>query len=129
MVGAGAKVRKPPPRPDFFDGYHAYIETPDGTVWELVHNPGFHFAWVGSAFTPGLAPCFAEAQRRIMRTLLNPVCLAIEVYLLWQGVTDLGNWAGWALANAGPGRADRYHPLLARPLHSTTVKRILTPLD
>ena len=54
MVAAGAKVRKPPQRPDFFDGYHAYVEAPEGTVWELVHNPGFHFDSDG-------APRFAPA--------------------------------------------------------------------
>jgi catechol 2,3-dioxygenase-like lactoylglutathione lyase family enzyme len=43
MVAAGARVRKPPQRPDFFEGYHAYVEAPEGTVWELVYNPGFHF--------------------------------------------------------------------------------------
>lgn len=43
MVAAGARVRKPPQRPELFEGYHAYLETPDGTVWELLHNPGFHF--------------------------------------------------------------------------------------
>lgn len=53
MVAAGARVRKPPQRPDFFDGYHAYVETPEGTVWELVHNPGFQF---GSEGAPRFAP-------------------------------------------------------------------------
>lgn len=53
MVAAGAKVRKPPQRPELFDGYHAYLETPDGTVWELVHNPGFHFDSEGK---PRFAP-------------------------------------------------------------------------
>lgn len=48
MVAAGAKVRKPPQRPEFFDGYHAYVETPEGTVWELVYNPGFHFDTEGA---------------------------------------------------------------------------------
>jgi catechol 2,3-dioxygenase-like lactoylglutathione lyase family enzyme len=43
MAAAGGKVRKPPQRPEFFEGYHAYVEAPDGTVWELVYNPGFHF--------------------------------------------------------------------------------------
>lgn len=43
MVAAGARVRKPPQRPALFEGRHAYLEAPDGTVWEFVHNPGFHF--------------------------------------------------------------------------------------
>jgi uncharacterized protein len=43
MVAAGARIRKPPQRPELFEGYHAYVETPDETVWELVYNPGFHF--------------------------------------------------------------------------------------
>jgi hypothetical protein len=53
MVAAGAKVRKPPQRPDFFEGYHAYVEAPEGTVWELVYNPGFHFDSEGA---PHFAP-------------------------------------------------------------------------
>jgi uncharacterized protein len=40
LAAAGARIRKPPQEAAFFPGYHAYIETPDGTVWELVHNPG-----------------------------------------------------------------------------------------
>ena len=40
MANAGATIRKPPQRAAFFPGYHAYVETPDGTMWELVHNPG-----------------------------------------------------------------------------------------
>lgn len=42
MAAAGATIRKPPQRAAFFPGYHAYVEAPDGTVWELVHNPGSH---------------------------------------------------------------------------------------
>lgn len=53
MVAAGATVRKPPQRPGLFEGYHAYVETPEGTVWEFVHNPGFHFDSEG---TPQFAP-------------------------------------------------------------------------
>jgi catechol 2,3-dioxygenase-like lactoylglutathione lyase family enzyme len=40
MTAAGATTRKPPQAAVFFPGYHAYVETPDGTVWEFVHNPG-----------------------------------------------------------------------------------------
>ncbi len=43
MVDAGAKLRKSPQRPDLFEGHHAYVETPEGTLWELLYNPGFHF--------------------------------------------------------------------------------------
>lgn len=43
MVAAGARVRKSPQRPELFEGHHAYVEAPEGTVWEFVHNPGFHF--------------------------------------------------------------------------------------
>jgi catechol 2,3-dioxygenase-like lactoylglutathione lyase family enzyme len=53
MVAAGAKVRKPPQRPDLFEGYHSYVETPEGTVWELLHNPGFHYDSEGA---PRFAP-------------------------------------------------------------------------
>ena len=40
MAAAGATIRKPPQPAVFFPGYHAYVEAPDGTVWEFVHNPG-----------------------------------------------------------------------------------------
>lgn len=42
MTAAGATVRKAPQPAEFFPGYHAYVETPDGTMWELVHNPSTH---------------------------------------------------------------------------------------
>ena len=38
-TAAGATIRKPPQPAVFFPGYHAYVEAPDGTVWEFVHNP------------------------------------------------------------------------------------------
>lgn len=40
MAAAGATIRKPPQRAEFFPGYHSYVEAPDETTWELVHNPG-----------------------------------------------------------------------------------------
>jgi uncharacterized protein len=41
MRDAGATVLKEPQRPAFFDGRHAYVRTPEGTVWEITYNPGF----------------------------------------------------------------------------------------
>jgi hypothetical protein len=74
MVAAGAKVRKPPQRPQFFDGYPAYVEALDGTVWELVYNPGFHFDSEG---TPHFAPPGArEAAGSSMRQNSHPLQLA-----------------------------------------------------
>lgn len=40
IAAAGAAVRKPPQDADW-GGYHAYVEAPDGTLWELAHNPGW----------------------------------------------------------------------------------------
>lgn len=40
MVAAGATMVKPPQNAEW-GGYHAYVEAPDGTVWELAHNPGW----------------------------------------------------------------------------------------
>ena len=37
---AGATVLKEPTKA-FWGGYHAYVEAPDGTVWEIAHNPGW----------------------------------------------------------------------------------------
>lgn len=48
MSAAGATVRKPPQHADW-GGYHAYVEAPDGTVWELAHNPGWSVDADGTA--------------------------------------------------------------------------------
>jgi uncharacterized protein len=48
MATAGATVRKPPQHADW-GGYHAYVEAPDGTVWELAHNPGWSIGPDGEA--------------------------------------------------------------------------------
>ncbi|MBW3602332.1 MAG: VOC family protein [Actinobacteria bacterium] len=40
MTAAGATVLKSPQRADW-GGYHAYVQAPDGTVWEIAHNPGW----------------------------------------------------------------------------------------
>jgi catechol 2,3-dioxygenase-like lactoylglutathione lyase family enzyme len=48
MSAAGASVRKPPQQADW-GGYHAYVEAPDGTVWELAHNPGWRIDIDGTA--------------------------------------------------------------------------------
>lgn len=39
VEAAGGTVLKPP-RPAFFGGHHAYVADPDGTRWEIAHNPG-----------------------------------------------------------------------------------------
>lgn len=48
MVAAGGRLRKAPQRADF-GGYHAYVEAPDGTVWEIAHNPGWRVDPDGTA--------------------------------------------------------------------------------
>lgn len=48
MRAAGASVRKPPQQADW-GGYHAYVEAPEGTVWELAHNPGWRIDLDGTA--------------------------------------------------------------------------------
>jgi uncharacterized protein len=48
MSAAGAAVRKPPQQAGW-GGHHAYVETPDGTVWELAHNPGWYVDETGAA--------------------------------------------------------------------------------
>ena len=48
MVAAGGTLRKAPQRADF-GGYHAYVEAPDGTVWEIAHNPGWSIGPDGEA--------------------------------------------------------------------------------
>jgi uncharacterized protein len=48
MVAAGGTLRTEPQRADF-GGYHAYVEAPDGTVWEIAHNPGWSIGPDGEA--------------------------------------------------------------------------------
>lgn len=48
MAAAGATVRKAPQRAEW-GGYHAYVEAPDGTVWEIAHNPGWSLDADGNA--------------------------------------------------------------------------------
>jgi len=48
MAAAGATVVKPPQRAEW-GGYHAYLEAPDGTVWEIAHNPGWRVDDDGNA--------------------------------------------------------------------------------
>lgn len=40
MVTAGGRCLKSPQRASW-GGYHSYVQAPDGTVWELAHNPGW----------------------------------------------------------------------------------------
>jgi catechol 2,3-dioxygenase-like lactoylglutathione lyase family enzyme len=40
LVDAGGTLRKAPQRAEW-GGYHSYVEAPDGTVWEIAHNPGW----------------------------------------------------------------------------------------
>lgn len=55
MSTAGASVRKPPQRAAW-GGHHAYVEAPDGTVWELAHNPGWHVDDQGTAHIGPIDP-------------------------------------------------------------------------
>jgi hypothetical protein len=48
MAAAGATVVKQP-QPAAWGGYHAYVEAPDGTVWEIAHNPGWRVDDNGNA--------------------------------------------------------------------------------
>lgn len=55
MSTAGATVRKAPQQAGW-GGYHAYVEAPDGTVWELAHNPGWHVDDQGTAHIGPIGP-------------------------------------------------------------------------
>jgi catechol 2,3-dioxygenase-like lactoylglutathione lyase family enzyme len=48
LVDAGGLLRKAP-QPAEWGGYHAYVEAPDGTVWEIAHNPGWSIGPDGEA--------------------------------------------------------------------------------
>ena len=40
LVEAGGTLHKAPQKAEW-GGYHAYVEAPDGTMWEIAHNPGW----------------------------------------------------------------------------------------
>ena len=48
---AGAEVTKPPSE-TFYGGYAGYFRDPDGHVWEVAHNPGFHLDANGALTLP-----------------------------------------------------------------------------
>ena len=41
MAAAGGSVVKPPQPGQFGGVFHAYIQDPNGLIWEIAHNPGW----------------------------------------------------------------------------------------
>lgn len=50
-AAAGGEVTKAPAE-TFYGGYAGYFRDPDGHLWEVAHNPGFHLAEDGSLALP-----------------------------------------------------------------------------
>lgn len=48
---AGAEITQPA-RETFYGGYAGFFRDPDGHVWEIAHNPGFHLGPDGSLTLP-----------------------------------------------------------------------------
>ena len=48
---AGAEITQPA-RETFYGGYAGYFRDPDGHVWEIAYNPGFHLDPDGSITLP-----------------------------------------------------------------------------
>jgi catechol 2,3-dioxygenase-like lactoylglutathione lyase family enzyme len=42
MTAAGATLLKPPQPGEFGGIFHAHVEDPNGIIWEIAHNPGWH---------------------------------------------------------------------------------------
>lgn len=42
MTAAGATVVKQPQQGEFGGVFHAHVRDPNGVVWEIAHNPGWH---------------------------------------------------------------------------------------
>ncbi len=42
MRAAGGTVRTPPEDGAFGGVFHAHVEDPNGILWEIAHNPGWH---------------------------------------------------------------------------------------
>lgn len=48
MRAAGGTVRTPPEEGAFGGVFHAHVEDPNGILWEIAHNPGWHVAEDGT---------------------------------------------------------------------------------
>ncbi|WP_017608761.1 VOC family protein [Nocardiopsis xinjiangensis] len=48
MVQAGARVLRAPEHGEFGGVRHAFVEDPNGVVWEVAHNPGWHIDQSGN---------------------------------------------------------------------------------
>ncbi|GAB3616061.1 VOC family protein [Okibacterium endophyticum] len=42
MATAGGTVLKPPQSGQFGGIFHAHVRDPNGVIWEIAHNPGWH---------------------------------------------------------------------------------------
>ncbi|GAA1639317.1 VOC family protein [Georgenia ruanii] len=42
MVAAGGTVLKQPTQSDFGGIFHSHVQDPNGVIWEIAHNPGWH---------------------------------------------------------------------------------------
>ncbi len=42
MAAAGGTVLKPPQPGQFGGVFHAHVRDPNGAIWEIAHNPGWH---------------------------------------------------------------------------------------
>ena len=48
VVAAGATVLKKPQAGEFGGIFHAHVQDPNGVIWEIGHNPGWHIAQDGT---------------------------------------------------------------------------------
>lgn len=48
MASAGGAVLKQPQAGQFGGIFHAHVQDPNGVVWEIAHNPGWHVAADGT---------------------------------------------------------------------------------
>jgi hypothetical protein len=48
MTAAGATVLKSPQAGEFGGIFHAHVQDPNGIIWEIAHNPGWHIDDAGT---------------------------------------------------------------------------------
>ncbi|MBE3000855.1 VOC family protein [Nocardiopsis sp. HNM0947] len=48
MVQAGGRVLRAPEHGEFGGVHHAFVEDPNGVIWEVAHNPGWHVDQTGN---------------------------------------------------------------------------------
>ena len=64
LVAAGAALLKPAQSSEFGGIFHGHVVDPNGIVWEIAHNPGWHIAADGTVTLGSVSGCRQAIGRR-----------------------------------------------------------------